>query len=133
MSIQSYQDLTAWQKAMELGEAVYRATQQWPREELYGMTNQVRRAIMSVPANIAEGKGRYGANEFLHHLSLAMGSLHEAETFLMMARRLDYLDQSTCTQLLAQCTAVGQLIGGLMRSLRSAPSERHTPNAERHG
>jgi four helix bundle protein len=122
MSVQSYQDLTAWQRAMDLVEAVYRATQSWPREELYGLTNQARRAAVSVPANIAEGKGRFGPAEFLHHLSMATGSLHETETYLLIARRLGYIDQRARTGLLAQSAEVGRLISGLMRSLR-------TPNA----
>jgi four helix bundle protein len=84
MAVQSYQDLTAWQKAMDLVEAVYRATQQWPRDELYGLTNQARRAAVSVPANIAEGKARFGPSEFFHRLSIALGSLHETETHLLI-------------------------------------------------
>jgi four helix bundle protein len=77
MSVQSYRDLAAWQKAMDVVETVYRATQQWPREEVYGLTNQARRAAVTVPANIAEGQGRRGPTEMLHHLSIADGSLHE--------------------------------------------------------
>src|SRR5690348_7409252 len=127
MGVQSYQDLTAWQKAMDLVEAVYRLSQQWPREELYGLTNQARRAAASVPANIAEGKERDGAAEFCHDLSMATGSLHETETHLLIARRLGYLDEQSCTRLLAQSAEVGRLISGLMRSLRSANAERLTP------
>jgi four helix bundle protein len=94
MSVQSYQDLTAWQRAMDLVEAVYRATQSWPREELYGLTNQARRAAVSVPANIAEGKGRFGPAEFLHHLSMATGSLHETETHLLKLPRVRSWDSA---------------------------------------
>jgi four helix bundle protein len=121
-NIQGYQDLTAWQTAMDLVEAVYRVTHMWPKEELYGLTNQARRAAVSVPANIAEGKGRQGAAEFAHHLSMAMGSLHEAETHLLIARRLGYSSADDTARLLAQSGEVGRLIGGLMRSLRAAQS-----------
>src|SRR5918911_1525021 len=112
MSVQSYRDLAAWQKAMDLVETVYRATQHWPREEVYGLTNQARRAAVSVPANIAEGQGRHGAVEMLHHLSIADGSLHELETRLLIAPRL-----------LAQTAEVGRILGGLRRRMRE-PGDR---------
>ena len=123
MSVQSYRDLAAWQKAMDLVETVYRATQHWPREEVYGLTNQARRAAVSVPANIAEGQGRCGPTEMLHHLSIADGSLHELETHLLIAQRLRYLDGATATILLTQTAEVGRILGGLMRSMRE-PSDR---------
>jgi four helix bundle protein len=123
MSVQSYRDLAAWQKAMDLVEAVYRATQQWPREEVYGLTNQAHRAAVSVPANIAEGQGRRGATAMLHHLSIADGSLHELETHLLIAQRLRYLDGASATLLLAQTAEVGRILGGLMRRMRE-PGDR---------
>ena len=83
MSVQSYRDLVAWQKADRAApdsvETVYRQTQGWPREELYGLANQARRAAVSVPANIAEGQGRRGAAEMVHHLFMAHGSLLELD------------------------------------------------------
>ena len=123
MSVQSYRDLAAWQKAMDLVEAVYRATQHWPREESYGLTNQARRAAVSVPANIAEGQGRRGPTEMLHHLSIADGSLHELETHLLIAQRLLYLDGATATILLLQTAEIGRILGGLTRSMRE-PGDR---------
>ena len=127
-TIHTYQDLTAWQKAMALVKDIYQATQSWPREELYGLTNQVRRAAVSVPANIAEGKGRIGSpaaggsqsflHELLHHLSIATGSLAETETLLLIARDLGYIRDEDTQRLLSQTNTVGQLIGGLRRSLR---------------
>ncbi|HET8626374.1 MAG TPA: four helix bundle protein, partial [Thermomicrobiales bacterium] len=72
-----YRELIAWQKAMDLVEHVYVATGAWPSEERFGLVQQVRRAAVSVPANVAEGHGRTGSKEYLHHLSLAVGSLHE--------------------------------------------------------
>jgi four helix bundle protein len=104
-------------------EAVYRATQHWPREEVYGLTNQARRAAVSVPANITEGQGRRGASEMLHHLSIADGSLHELETHLLIAQRLRYLDGASATILLAQTAEVGRILGGLMRRKRE-PGDR---------
>jgi four helix bundle protein len=74
MGVQSYRDLVAWQKGMDMVEAVYRVTQTWPKDEVYGLTNQARRVALAVPANIAEGQGRRGAAEMVHHLSMAGGS-----------------------------------------------------------
>ena len=122
--MENYRDLIVWQKGMDLAVAVHRATQKWPREELYGLTNQGRRAAASVPANIAEGQGRTGAKEFLHHLSIANGSLREAETYLQLAQRLDYIDAPTSEALLRQTAEAGRLLLGLIRSLRSASPTR---------
>jgi four helix bundle protein len=113
-----YRDLVAWQKGMAVVSAVYRASRMWPREEVYGLTSQVRRAAISIPANIAEGQGRTGANEFAHHLSIAKGSLHELETLLLIALDLGYVDEAACNALLTQTGEVARLIGGLLRRRR---------------
>ena len=118
MSIRNYRDLIAWQRAMDLVETVYHVTRAWPKEEMYGLTNQVRRAATSIPANIAEGQGRTGPKELLHHLSIANGSLCEVETFALISRRLGYIDEQACQQLITQTTEVARLIGGLMKSLQ---------------
>jgi four helix bundle protein len=97
---ENYRDLIAWQKAMDLVEGVYRTTRSWPKEELYGLTNQVRRAAVSVPANVAEGQGRRSSQEFPHHVSIAHGSLREVETHLLISRRLGYSDEATCEALM---------------------------------
>jgi len=117
MSIQGYRDLIVWQRAMDLVETVYRVTRAWPKDELYGLTNQMRRAVVSIPANIAEGQGRTGAKELAHHLSIANGSLCEVETFVLISHRLGYSDERACQQLMAQTTEVAKLVGGLLRSL----------------
>lgn len=104
---------------MDLVEGVYRATASWPNEERYGLTSQARRAAVSVPANVAEGKGRTGSTEFAHHLSIAHGSLSELETHLLIAHRLTYLDDAALQPLLRQSAEVGRLLQGLIRSLRS--------------
>jgi len=117
MSIQTYSDLVAWQKAMGVVETVYRVTRDWPREELFGLTSQIRRAAVSVPANIAEGQGRTGIKEFLHHLSIANGSLRELQTHVLISQRLGYSDESTCKALMEQTTEVARLLVGLIKSL----------------
>lgn len=88
MKVSHYQQLIVWQKAMDLVEKVYEATKTFPREEVYGITNQLRRAAVSVPSNIAEGQGRRTTADFLRHLGIAYGSLLEVETQLLIAVRL---------------------------------------------
>lgn len=119
MGTRNYRELIAWQKAIDLVESVYRATRTWPREELYGLTNQVRRAVISVPANIAEGQGRSSVKEFMQFVSIANGSLHEVETHLLISHRLGYIDEASCEHLMYHTAEVGRLLNGLMRSFRS--------------
>ena len=118
MTVRSFRDLLAWQRAIDLAEAVYEATRTWPRDEAYGLTAQVRHAAVSVMANIAEGKGRTGSREFLHHLSIADGSLAEAEAHLLLARRLGFLDAVAFETLEHQIEETRSLLRGLIRSLR---------------
>ena len=113
----SYRDLQTWQRAMGLVEMIYSATRTWPREEVYGLTSQIRRAVVSVPSNIAEGQGRTGAKEFIHHLSIAHGSLLEMETQTLIAQRLSYLPQEVCDTILAESAIVGRMINRLSSSL----------------
>jgi four helix bundle protein len=116
----SYHKLTLWHRAMEFADLVYDATERWPSNEQFGMTSQVRRAAVSVPANIAEGQGRFGNKEFLHHLSIAYGSLNETETLLQFGRRRGYVDDSSLDRLMSHASEVGRLMLGLMQSLRKA-------------
>jgi len=117
MSGKNYRDLIAWQKAMDLVEAVYAATKGFPREELYALTTQLRRAAVSVPSNIAEGQGRTSAREFQNFLSMAHGSLREVETQSLIAGRLGYLPPQKVEAILNLAGEVGRLINGLSNSL----------------
>ncbi len=90
----------------------------FPKEEVYGLAGQLRRAVVSVPSNIAEGQGRDSVKEFVHHLSIAYGSLMEVETQLQIAANLGYLNQVEIDKLLEQTAEVGRLLNGLSRSLR---------------
>ncbi len=117
MAIKSYRDLIVWQKAMDLVEDVYKKTKGFPREELYGLTSQLRRAVVSVPSNIAEGQGRNSTKEFLHHLSIAYGSLCEVETQCLIAHRLGYLESRDLDRLARQSSEVGRIINGLSNRL----------------
>ena len=117
MAALHYRDLIAWQKAMDLVEGVYRATRGFPPDELYGLTNQVRRASVSIPSNIAEGQGRGVGKEFAHHLRIANGSRQEVETQLLIAQRLNYIPGDAVQRLLSAAEEVGRLIAGLLRSI----------------
>jgi four helix bundle protein len=117
---QGYQDLVAWQKSMELVTAVYRIARDWPHEEQYGLTSQVRRAAVAIPSNLAEGHGRSGRREFAHHVSIAYGSLCELETQLLIAQRLDYSNAEATKSLMNRIAEVRRLTSGLLRSLQSA-------------
>lgn len=119
-SIRSYKDLIAWQTSVDLTESVYMATRSWPKEEIYGLTLQVRRAAVSVSSNIAEGQGRAATREFVHHLRIARGSLFEVEAQLIIAQRLGYVDPNQIKALLAQVAEVSKLLSGLLRSLSDA-------------
>ncbi len=119
----SYRDLIAWQKAMKLVTEIYAATQRFPTEERFGITNQLRRAAVSVPSNIAEGQARFSQREFRHFLSQARGSLVEIETQLLIARDLKYLQPAKTEELLAAAAELGRLLNGLIASIKNRSSE----------
>ena len=112
-----HQRLKAWIKAIELVVDVYKRTEQFPNEERYGLTSQMRRAAVSIPANIAEGAGRHSEKEFGYFLSNSQGSASELETELTIAFKLGYIDEATFSQLIAQLERIGRLITGLGRHL----------------
>jgi|SRR5687768_6166262 four helix bundle protein len=112
-----YRDLLAWQEAMKLAVLVYRITSRFPREEVYGLTAQIRRSAASIPSNIAEGAARNSPREFYHFLGISAGSLAEVETQLELAERLDYAKLDSSTNHQAQ--KVGMLLQGLRRAYAS--------------
>ena len=103
---------------MELVTAVYRVTRDWPREEQYGLTSQLRRAAVAIPSNLAEGHGRSGPREYAHHASIAFGSLCELETQILIGEQLGYAIGDTTAKLMSRTAEVRRLIRGLIRSLR---------------
>jgi len=117
MKVKNYQELIAWQRAMDLVEEVYTASRDFPREEIYALTSQIRRAAVSIPSNIAEGQGRRTTADFLRHLSIAYGSLCEVETQILIAQRLRYLVQEKVENILNRAGEVGRILNGLMASL----------------
>jgi four helix bundle protein len=117
--LQYYRQLKVWQKAMDLAEQCYQVTRAYPKEELFGLTSQIRRAAVSVPANIAEGHGRYHTKEFLNHLSMARGSLMEVETHLQLSQRVGLLDAAAVDSLLTLTDEISRMLSGLRQSLEA--------------
>lgn len=118
-ALKSYRDLEVWKKSIDWVEQIYLASKSFPQEERFGLTSQVRRAAVSVPSNIAEGAARSGTGEYLQSLSVASGSLAEAETQLIIANRLTMLSPEKLAALLNQSEELSKMLGGLKRSLES--------------
>lgn len=117
MALNHYRELIVWQRSMDLVAEVYRLTQQFPSAEVYGLVNQIRRAAVSIPSNIAEGQGRGKAVEFARFLRIANGSRQEVETQILIAERLGYVDQQATTHTCALIHEIGRLLAGLLKSL----------------
>ena len=117
MANRGHQDLHVWQAAMVLVERVYAATSTFPTDERFGLTAQVRRAVVSVPSNIAEGRGRGSDAEFVRYCSIAYGSLMEVETQLELARRLGFLSEVAASELGNLTGEVGRMLNALRSSL----------------
>ena len=118
MPARSYQELKVWQSGVSLAKQCYFATKKFPPEELFGMTNQIRRAAGSIPANIAEGQGRRHRKAFLNHLSIARGSLNELETHLILSEQVGLMDSTTLEPLMRTADEIGRMLNGLCRSLK---------------
>ena len=119
MAIQSFRDLEVWKVAMDLAAECYKVTKTFPKDELFGMTSQIRRAAASIPANIAEGQGRDHTKEFLNFLSIARGSLMEVQTHLLLAQRVGLLNEADLQALLTLCERISQMISRLRQALEN--------------
>jgi len=117
VTIQSYRDLRVWREAMDLTEACYRLSANFPLDEAFGMTAQLRRASASIPANIAEGYGRDSTGSYAQFLRIAQGSLKELETHLILAGRLGLAKPEAVGPLLETCDALGRMLRSLIRSI----------------
>ena len=122
-SIRSYRDLGVWQEAMALAEACYRLTATFPKEELYGMSAQIRRSAVSIAANIAEGYGREATGSCIQFLKMARGSLREVETHLLIAERVGLAKREALESLLLECDKIGRMLHGLIRSLQKSDDD----------
>ena len=114
--IQSFRDLQVWQKSMDLVVDVYGASEQFPRSELFGLTSQLRRAAVSVPSNIAEGKAA-GGQLYRRHVRIALGSNAEMQTQIELSKRLKMLDEPTADGLLDHASEIGRMLAGLLKAL----------------
>ena len=119
--IKSFKELTVWQEAMNLVEMVYKQTINLPKTEMYGLTSQIRRAAVSIPANIAEGHGRKSRNEYLQFLSIANGSIMELETHILIIERLKLITSEVSEQLQNQLKSVRRLLYALRKALAPEP------------
>ena len=118
MRVRDYRDLIVWQKGMDLVTEVYRVTRGFPRDELYGLTNQVRRAAVSIPSNIAEGHARESTAEYRHFLSIAQGSRAEVETQLLIAVRLQYATKDAVQTAVSLLTEIQKMLTVLQTRLK---------------
>ncbi len=116
--VSSFRDLKAWQRAMDLVPEVYQLTRRFPAEERYVLVDQVRRAVVSIPANISEGHGRQHTREFVQHLSSARGSLAELHTLLLIAQLLGYIAETDLTTAEQVITEIRKILFGLMNRLQ---------------
>ena len=117
-SVLSYRDLVVWQKAMALAVASYKATRTFPASETCGMVSQIRRAAVSIPANIAEGNGREITGSSIHSLRIAQGSLKELETHVLLSNMIELMEKEGSERLLADCEEVGRMLRALIRALQ---------------
>lgn len=113
----NHKNLKIWQRSMDLVEMIYKETVDFPLEEKYGLTSQIRRASSSIPSNIAEGSGRNSNKEFKHFLSIALGSCYEVNTQLELAKRLSMLNHETAHNILRELDEVEKMIIGFSKSL----------------
>jgi len=119
MVVKKYQDLIAWQKGIALVTEVYKISADFPRDEIYGLTSQLRRAAVSVPSNIAEGQGRASTGEFIQFLCHARGSLYEVETQVIVASNLGYIQAEQLELMIERISELGRILNGLITSLQS--------------
>ncbi len=119
--IRSYEDLAAWQLAVDLSVEVYRVTESFPAVDRFGLAQQVRRAAVSVPSNIAEGYGRGSRTDYARFLRISRGSLYEVETQLLIAKRLGWLEEQTYQGLRGRLKENGRVLAGLIRSIERGP------------
>ena len=119
MSIESYRDLKVWQRGMEIAEAIYKITSEFPKAEQFGIACQMQRAAVSIPSNLAEGHDRGATKDFLRFISMTLGSRAELETQLLLAKRLTYGNPERIHDCLAQLDELGRMLRGLQKSLRA--------------
>ena len=121
MKTQQFEDLEAWQSALNLAVKIYQMTEDYPKSEIYSLTNQMRRASSSISANIAEGYGRYGVKEKVQFYRIAAGSLTELKSFSYLSERIGYINSADLSIILDEITKTHKLINALIRSIKERP------------
>jgi four helix bundle protein len=116
--VRNYRDLAVWQRGMDIALAIYKVTKQFPDDERFGLTSQLRRCAVSVPANIAEGHARSSTKDYLRHISIAIGSLAETATFIELAGRLNYGDVDELRKIFEMTNDERRMLRALQKSLR---------------
>ena len=116
-NIKDFKDLILWQRAMDLVVEVYDLVKKLPKEELFALSDQIRRAVISIPSNIAEGQGRNSSKEFIHFLSIAKGSKAELETQLLLCVRINYLKELEIEKAMSLVEEVGKMLHSLQKRL----------------
>lgn len=117
MKTSDFKQLTVWQRAMDLTIDIYETIKILPKEERFGLSDQMRRSVVSIPSNIAEGQARNSVKEFKHFLSIARGSVAELKTQLIICERLNYIEKSTVTQLIQGASEIDRMLCALMRTI----------------
>ena len=118
MAVNYYTDLKVWQRSMDLAVVIYKNVKNLPKEELYGLSDQMRRAVVSIPSNIAEGQQRNTLREYLHFLYIAKGSLGELETQILLCERLGYFSTEITDPIKVECKEIGRMLNSLIKRLQ---------------
>ena len=126
--MQDFRNLDVWRKSHELTLKVYKSTSQFPHEEMYGLTSQIRRACASIPTNIAEGSGRESPADFARFLQIAVGSASETEYLILLTHELKYITAAQYTELMGATTQVKRMLIALLKRIRTRNNQPSTPN-----
>jgi four helix bundle protein len=127
MTESGYTKLEVWERSMDFVVKLYEATQSFPKEEVYALTNQIRRAAVSIPSNIVEGRSKRGTKEFMHFINIASGSAAELDTQIQLAKRLVYLKPEKANGLLEELAVIARMLNKLYSSLEHKISDRVSP------
>lgn len=130
MVVHSYRDLKVWQKAMDLAVLIYRLSESFPKQEQYGLTSLIRRAVVSIPSNIAEGRAKHSTRDFMRFVHIAYGSTAEVETQLILAHRLNYISSQEMEPSLDLCAEIGRMLNGLLNGLQQKLEQPIPLNAD---
>lgn len=114
---QSYEHLKIWRESVELASLIYKITKKFPKSEIFGIVSQLRRAVVSIPSNVAEGSGRNSPKDFCRFIDIAIGSLNETESLLVVSLKLEYLSNEEFNELMCKIKELGNLLGGFRKYL----------------